>query len=68
MVSRGKIGSNKMYGEYKMNAYIYAPKSDPYHREKWREPYPASELDRMKELIKQLMKIRLILFLQYHQV
>ncbi|EGT3617289.1 LPXTG cell wall anchor domain-containing protein [Clostridium perfringens] len=46
-----RLDQIKMYGEYKMNAYIYAPKSDPYHREKWREPYPSSELDRMKELI-----------------
>ncbi|MGG5461081.1 beta-N-acetylglucosaminidase domain-containing protein [Clostridium sp. B9] len=46
-----RLDQIKMYGEYKMNAYIYAPKSDPYHREKWREPYPVSELDRMGELI-----------------
>ncbi|MDU1314080.1 MAG: beta-N-acetylglucosaminidase domain-containing protein [Clostridium septicum] len=46
-----RLDQIKMYGEYKMNAYIYAPKSDPYHREKWREPYPESELDRMNELI-----------------
>ncbi|MPQ43498.1 beta-N-acetylglucosaminidase domain-containing protein [Clostridium tarantellae] len=46
-----RLDQLNMYGEFKMNAYIYAPKSDPYHREKWREPYPASELDRMKELI-----------------
>lgn len=26
------------------NLYVYAPKHDPYHREKWREPYPESEL------------------------
>ena len=25
-------------GEYNLNAYIYAPKDDPYHRDKWREP------------------------------
>ncbi len=29
-----RLDQIKMYGEYKMNAYIYAPKSDPYHREK----------------------------------
>lgn len=23
-----------------MNTYLYAPKDDPYHREKWRDPYP----------------------------
>ncbi len=39
------------YGDYKMNTYIYAPKDDPYHREKWREPYPENEMERMKELI-----------------
>jgi len=27
-----------------MNAYVYAPKSDPRHRERWREPYDALEL------------------------
>lgn len=26
-----------------MNAYVYAPKDDPYHRAHWREPYPADE-------------------------
>ena len=26
------------------NAYLYAPKDDPYHREKWREPYPEDKL------------------------
>lgn len=24
--------------------YAYGPKDDPYHRERWREPYPASHL------------------------
>ncbi|MBI2990565.1 MAG: beta-N-acetylglucosaminidase domain-containing protein, partial [Deltaproteobacteria bacterium] len=23
-----------------MNTYLYAPKDDPYHRERWKEPYP----------------------------
>ncbi|MCE9653710.1 beta-N-acetylglucosaminidase domain-containing protein [Clostridium celatum] len=46
-----RLDQLKMYGENKMNAYIYAPKSDPYHRDLWREPYPESELDRMQELI-----------------
>ena len=33
------------------NAYIYAPKDDPYHRAKWREPYPETKLLEMQELI-----------------
>ena len=46
-----RLDQIEFYGDYKMNTYIYAPKDDPYHREKWREPYPESELDRMEELI-----------------
>jgi hyaluronoglucosaminidase len=26
-----------------INAYVYAPKDDPYHRARWREPYPAGD-------------------------
>lgn len=41
----------EFYGENKMNVYIYGPKDDPYHRAKWREPYPADEAAVLKELI-----------------
>ncbi|GAB2651356.1 beta-N-acetylglucosaminidase domain-containing protein [Saccharopolyspora gloriosae] len=41
------------YGDVKLNTYIYAPKDDPYHRERWREPYPADKLDEVKQLIGQ---------------
>ena len=27
-----------------MNAYVYAPKSDPLHRDRWRDPYAPSQL------------------------
>lgn len=36
---------------HNLNAYIYAPKDDPYHREKWREPYPAEKLSALKKLV-----------------
>ncbi|MEU6737357.1 beta-N-acetylglucosaminidase domain-containing protein [Streptomyces physcomitrii] len=39
------------YGAHKMNIYAYSPKDDPYLREKWREPYPADQLARIKELV-----------------
>lgn len=26
-----------------MNAYVYAPKDDPFHRARWRDPYPPAE-------------------------
>lgn len=38
------------YGAHKMNTYVYAPKDDPYHREKWREPYPADKLNDLRAL------------------
>ena len=34
-----------------LNSYIYAPKDDPYHREKWRTPYPADKLAELKRLV-----------------
>jgi len=36
--------------EIGMNAYMYAPKDDPYHRENWRNPYPSKKLDSLREL------------------
>ncbi|RKT83792.1 hyaluronoglucosaminidase [Saccharopolyspora antimicrobica] len=41
------------YGDVKLNTYIYAPKDDPYHREKWREPYPQAEFAAVRQLIGQ---------------
>lgn len=38
--------------EYKMNTYIYAPKDDPYHKDKWRELYPAKEAEQLRQLAK----------------
>ncbi|MGH9454092.1 MAG: protein O-GlcNAcase, partial [Terriglobia bacterium] len=38
-------------GDRGMNVYFYAPKDDPYHRDKWREPYPANlAADLQKEI------------------
>lgn len=39
------------YGSHKMNTYVYAPKDDPYHREKWREPYPEEKLEELEQLV-----------------
>ena len=41
----------KFCGEYNLNAYIYAPKDDPYHRSKWREPYPEEKIIELKNLV-----------------
>ncbi|NUQ21464.1 MAG: hypothetical protein HOQ09_10935, partial [Gemmatimonadaceae bacterium] len=39
-------------GKVGMNAYIYAPKDDSYHRERWRDPYPADQIARVGELLR----------------
>jgi hyaluronoglucosaminidase len=33
-----------------MNAYVYAPKDDPRHRTRWREPYDDQDAARFREL------------------
>lgn len=38
-------------GQQGLNMYIYAPKDDIYHREKWREPYSDVDKARLAELI-----------------
>lgn len=37
--------------KYKSNVFIYAPKDDPYHREKWKELYPKEKLEKLKDLV-----------------
>lgn len=48
---QNRLDQMDFYGKMKMNTYIYAPKDDPYHREKWKEPYPADKLEQLKELV-----------------
>ncbi len=35
-----------------MNTYVYGPKSDAFHRRRWREPYPARKLREFELLLK----------------
>src|ERR1051326_1462981 len=38
-------------GEHGMNVYYYAPKDDPYHRKRWREPYPFEQIQKLAQLV-----------------
>ncbi|MGE5674621.1 MAG: protein O-GlcNAcase [Mycobacterium leprae] len=38
-------------GQHGYNLYIYAPKNDPIHRNRWREPYLPEELERFHSLL-----------------
>ena len=33
-----------------LNTYVYGPKSDPFHRKRWYEPYPKHKLDEFAQL------------------
>jgi hyaluronoglucosaminidase len=35
-----------------MNTYLYGPKDDPYHRERWTEPYPRAHWQALMQLIR----------------
>jgi len=45
-----RVALLRFVGERGFNCYVYAPKNDPFHRERWREPYPTAELDRFATL------------------
>lgn len=49
--NQNRLSIIEFLGKYKMNTYMYAPKDDPKHREKWREPYTDKEKKALGELI-----------------
>ena len=46
-----RMGLLEMFGEMKMNVYIYGPKDDAYHKSKWREEYPADLAKKITEYV-----------------
>lgn len=47
-----RLSQIRFYGKYKMNTYIYGPKDDAFHKNRWRDPYPADEAKKLAELAK----------------
>lgn len=45
-----RISLMEFGGKMKMNSYIFGPKDDEYHNNKWRELYPEDELEEIEEL------------------
>ena len=41
----------RFMGEFGLQSYFYAPKDDPYHRSRWREPYAGEQLTIFEELL-----------------
>ena len=46
-----RMGLLHMFGEMKMNVYIYGPKDDAYHKSKWREEYPTELGQKITEYV-----------------
>ncbi len=49
-----RLSQIHFYGKYKMNAYVYGPKDDPYsgfNSQKWRDPYPSQQAQQITELV-----------------
>jgi hyaluronoglucosaminidase len=44
-------------GEHGLNTWVHAPKDDPYHRARWREPYPDDELAQLGDLVAACNKV-----------
>lgn len=45
-----RLAALRLAGRLKLNSYVYAPKDDPYHRVRWRDPYPDDELSLLVDL------------------
>ena len=48
-----RISMLRFMKQHDMNMYIYAPKDDPYHREKWRDDYPFQKRIALERLIQE---------------
>ena len=46
-----RMGLFKFFGRQKMNVYIYGPKDDVYHKDRWREEYPANLAAKITEYV-----------------
>ncbi|MGH2543218.1 MAG: protein O-GlcNAcase, partial [Ardenticatenaceae bacterium] len=41
----------RFLGRHGFNLYVYGPKNDDWHRERWREPYPDDVMEQFEETI-----------------
>ncbi|MBO0840112.1 MAG: beta-N-acetylglucosaminidase domain-containing protein, partial [Sciscionella sp.] len=46
-----RLSQFDFFASTKQNIYVYSPKDDPYLRAQWRDPYPAAQLDVIKQLV-----------------
>ena len=51
-----RLGLFSDTSKFKMNTYIYAPKDDPYHKDRWRELYPDDKAEELRQLAEEAKK------------
>lgn len=49
---QARLDMIRFMGDAGFTHYIYAPKDDPYHRSRWRDPYPRAKLREFRQLSK----------------
>ena len=54
---RDRIWLIERMGGWGMNRYLYAPKDDPLHLARWRDPYPAGTLREFADLIESGVRV-----------
>jgi hypothetical protein len=52
----------RFMGEFGLQSYFYAPKDDPYHRSRWREPYSGEHLTIFEELLEVAQRHRVTIW------
>ncbi len=45
-----RLGMLRFLAEVGLEHYAYAPKNDPFHRDRWREPAPPEQIESFREL------------------
>lgn len=51
-----------LLAQLKMNAYVYAPKDDLFHRDRWREEYPVDEENKLRQLFERAKENKIDFF------
>ncbi|MCQ2462086.1 MAG: protein O-GlcNAcase [Clostridia bacterium] len=49
----------RLMSQHHMNTYFYAPKYDPYHRERWQDRYDGKSLEKLSALVKKANELGL---------
>lgn len=64
--TEGRISTMEFMGRNKLNLFLYGPKDDPYHHEKWREPYPEDEAKDFQRLLDTARKNKIRFYWAIH--